>query len=650
MIILNFIKLFVLLSSLKLSFSQNIDIADILRIFNIHEKILAKNVTLKTTFGEVTGVHRQVDLDRHIGISPLAEKIETEAFYGIPFGIAPGMFEKPVDYEKWEEPRDCTERSQNYQCYQSSGGSVNDCLRVSIQRPLKNKEEKKALMVWIHGGSYVTGSADGFTALASNNYLYDPVALVAKGDVIVASVNYRLDALGFFDNMELPGTEHLNGNYALYDLVKAIDWLIENADEIGFDKNRITVFGQSAGGSLTSWAASLSALQGKVKRIIPVSGQVSMFFGSHKFSGSNTAAANELASKNHCMYPHSEDMIECMRNKPADEINHMVSHTNISWRPSNDGDLVQFNDGIEQFRLFSKDIDVMVGHTSGDAVIFAFPYQGKSGLYKAMTDFAPDISPWPENEYLYEVELGVHWTRQFHAPTKDLSYTRGVIDALNKMLFGRGVVGLAKEHNELGGNGKTFVYRYDIKSILASLSDNIGPDPLPDCGDEIEHNGKIEETCGAIHGEDILYFMGKMELKKSELVNFIGIFDDTITDGRLSLSGRSVEAFSNFAKYGDPNGERSSLNPLYPEFNPEDPKLLSYRDADGRGTVDKQMNIDVYDFYDYYDGLEEVTQIRIRECNGETSATVTSDLKPTVSYKKLSLFDVLENNISHLSI
>ena len=610
--------------------AQNIDIVDILRIFNIHEEIVAKNITLNTSSGQVVGVHRKVELDRHLGISPRSETVETEAFYGVPYGVAPGLFEKPVD-SNWSKPRDCTKRSDSYQCYQGGeegAESVNDCLRVSIQRPVQNKEEKKALMVWIHGGSYTVGSADGFGGIAGgNNYLYDPVTLVGKGDVIVASIEYRLDALGFFDNMELPGSSHLKGNYALYDVVKAIDWLIENADEIGFDKDRITVFGQSAGGSLTSWTASLSALKGKIQRVIPVSGQVSMFFGSHAFSGSNTNAATELASKNHCMFPHAEDMVECMKNQPAYELN-QGGHMNISWRPSNDGELVTDNDGLNQFKLFSKDVDVMVGHTSGDAVIFAYPYVGKSGLYKAMTDFSPDVSPWPENEFLYEVELGVHWSRQFHAPTKDLSYTRGVIDALNKMLFGRGVVRLAKEHDQLQGTGKTFVYRYDIKSILASVSDNVELDPLPDCGDPIEHNGRIENTCGAIHGEDILYFMGKMELKKSALVHNIGLLNDTITDGRLELASRSVEAFSNFAKYGDPNGE-NSRNGLYPEFNPSDPKLLSYRDADSRNP-DQAIDVDVYDFYDYYDGLEEVAQIRISECESDETTenrdTVTSDL------------------------
>ena len=593
---------------------SNINIVDILRVFNIHEEIVANNVTLDTASGPVFGVHRKVQLDRNLGLSPRAESIETEAFYGVPYGIVPGLFEKPVD-SNWSEPKDCTERSESYQCYQSGGGSVFDCLRLSIHRPVKNREEKKALMVWIHGGAYTAGSADGFNKVGSNNWLNDPVALVAKGDVIVASLNYRLDAFGFFDNSEMPGDEHLKGNYALYDLVKAIDWLIENANSIGFDKNRITIFGQSAGGSLTSWTASLSALHGKIQRIIPVAGQVSMFFGSHQFSGSNIEVARELASENHCMFPNSDDMVDCIKGKPEYEINAMVKHTNASWRPSNDGELVTDNDGFNQFKLFSKDVDVFVGHVCGDAVIFAFEYEGEVGAYDAVKLIIPDISPWPLNEYSYLSELGVHWTRQFEALTKDLSYTRGVINGYTKMLFGRGVVKLAEQHTKLQGTGKTFVYRHDMKSILTDIVDVIGIDPLPNCGTPFEHNGEVEESCGAIHGEDVVYFMGKMMLKKSALFS-------SISQGRLDLSSRTVEAFANFAKYGDPNGE-NNRTPIYPEFDSNDPKLLSYRDSESRNP-DQEMNVDVYDFSDFYDGFEEVVQIRLKECEGEDRNTVTS--------------------------
>ena len=102
---------------------SNINIVDILRVFNIHEEIVANNVTLDTASGPVFGVHRKVQLDRNLGLSPRAESIETEAFYGVPYGIVPGLFEKPVD-SNWSEPKDCTERSESYQCYQSGGGSV----------------------------------------------------------------------------------------------------------------------------------------------------------------------------------------------------------------------------------------------------------------------------------------------------------------------------------------------------------------------------------------------------------------------------------------------------------------------------------------------------------------------------------------------
>ena len=89
----------------------------------------------------------------------------------------------------------------------------------------------------------------------------------------------------------------------------AVDWLIENADSIGFDKERITVFGQSAGGALTSWTAALSQLQGKIKRVIPISGQMTSFLGG-KLSGTNSNEVRELASYS-AFYKYAEQSCLC---------------------------------------------------------------------------------------------------------------------------------------------------------------------------------------------------------------------------------------------------------------------------------------------------------------------------------------------------
>jgi para-nitrobenzyl esterase len=92
-------------------------------------------------------------------------------------------------------------------------------------------------MVWLHGGGFTSGSGAD----------YDPTRLVAGGQVIVVTVNYRLGALGFLDLPELARQDPYAGNFALADQQTSLRWLARNAAAFGGDPTNITVFGQSGG-------------------------------------------------------------------------------------------------------------------------------------------------------------------------------------------------------------------------------------------------------------------------------------------------------------------------------------------------------------------------------------------------------------------
>jgi acetyl esterase/lipase len=115
-----------------------------------------------------------------------------------------------------------------------------DCLYLNIWTPyLPNgnvtSDKKKAVMVWIHGGAFTSGAGSDTT--------FDGSALASRGDVVAVTINYRLSTLGFLAVENTTAT----GNQGLRDQNTALDWLMAHIEDFGGDKNRITIFGQSAG-------------------------------------------------------------------------------------------------------------------------------------------------------------------------------------------------------------------------------------------------------------------------------------------------------------------------------------------------------------------------------------------------------------------
>lgn len=141
-----------------------------------------------------------------------------------------------------------------------------DCLHLNVFAP---KDAKNLpVMVWIHGGGLLTGSA-------SEPY-YEPVGLVAEG-VIVVSFDYRLGRLGFFAPKELVEEAHKNGepfgNYGIMDQIEALKWVRDNIATFGGDPDNVTIFGQSAGGRSVTWLMTSPASSGLFHKAIAQSPQ-----------------------------------------------------------------------------------------------------------------------------------------------------------------------------------------------------------------------------------------------------------------------------------------------------------------------------------------------------------------------------------------
>ncbi|GFG67155.1 carboxylic ester hydrolase [Mycobacterium kubicae] len=137
-----------------------------------------------------------------------------------------------------------------------------DCLRLNVWAPAGVEPGAgKPVMVWLHGGAYVLGSA--------SQPLYDARALVSNGDVIVVTLNYRIGALGFLDLSSFSTWQRpFDSNIGLRDVLAGLAWVRDNIAAFGGNPANVTVFGESAGAGLVTTLLACPAAEGLFVRAI----------------------------------------------------------------------------------------------------------------------------------------------------------------------------------------------------------------------------------------------------------------------------------------------------------------------------------------------------------------------------------------------
>ncbi|MDR6905151.1 para-nitrobenzyl esterase [Agromyces sp. 3263] len=207
-------------------------------------------------------------VDTRFGVFAAVDDGEVTRIRNIRYAVAE-RFAPPVPVEP--DPREASARQyQRLGCPQPPassdglfGGTMRgvefdeDCLRLSITRPADWAGEALPVMVWVHGGSYVSGAGDVGG--------YDPAALVREQRVVVVTITYRLGVLGFLGGGD-PGARP--ANLGLLDLVEALRWVRFRIDAFGGDPGRVTVFGQSAGADAIAHLLVASGAEGLVNRAI----------------------------------------------------------------------------------------------------------------------------------------------------------------------------------------------------------------------------------------------------------------------------------------------------------------------------------------------------------------------------------------------
>jgi para-nitrobenzyl esterase len=188
-------------------------------------------------------------------------------FKGIPYGAdtASARFQPPRLPPAWLDVRACLSYGASAPQSRPDAAVSEDCLVLNVWTPGMDAA-RRPVMVYIHGGAYASGSGSA--------PLYDGVRIAARRDVVVVTLNHRLNVFGYGFLAKLAGPAFADsGNAGQLDLVLALGWVRDNIAAFGGDPRRVTVFGQSGGGAKIATLMAMPAAAGRFHRAITMSGQ-----------------------------------------------------------------------------------------------------------------------------------------------------------------------------------------------------------------------------------------------------------------------------------------------------------------------------------------------------------------------------------------
>lgn len=220
-------------------------------------------------------------------------------FRGIPYGVAE-RFKAAVPPTPWTGVRDMlgwgftapqspSPPHQNAYSLVASDKPLQvaqseDCLALNVWSPGLGDGAKRPVMVWLHGGGFVSGSA--------STAVHDGRNLAKAGDVVVVSLNHRLNVLGFthLDDPEFAQS----GNVGVLDIVAALQWVRDNIEQFGGDPANVTLFGYSGGGQKISALMAMPLAQGLFHKAIVQSGQNPLLLTAEQASANTRALYDVL--------------------------------------------------------------------------------------------------------------------------------------------------------------------------------------------------------------------------------------------------------------------------------------------------------------------------------------------------------------------
>ncbi|XP_053148715.1 cholinesterase-like isoform X2 [Hemicordylus capensis] len=445
------------------------------------------------------------------------------AYLGIPYAEPPLgklRFQKPLPHQPWDHVLEATDfgSSCHQKTYFSSPYSnmwvartphSEDCLFLNIWVPHTQPSMPSPVLVWIHGGGFLvgTGSMD----------LYNGAFLAAAENVIVASINYRLGALGF---LYLP--PDAPGNVGLWDQWLALKWVKENAAAFGGDPDQLTLLGHSAGAASVGFHLLSPASQPLFARAVLQSGAPNAPWAwRHPEDAKRTAIYfGHLLG---CTAQNGSNVVSCFQGKNIS--GHLLSFLEIVFSPTTDGDFLSDEpQKILQTGLIQSK-PLLIGVTGDDGSVFV----------------APHLPGGIKNDGLLTWEQllnGVKWL-------------------LRKKFEEEVAKGIALQYNEGHGSERyrwtlaQFAKDYYFVCPMAEVAAAMVAVGSPVYVYSFNHHisGSIwHEWMGAAHGAEVPYLFGTL----ASLLRT----NQTYTEADAALSSQMMQYWAEFARSGHPTGSK----------------------------------------------------------------------------------------------
>ena len=319
----------------------------------------SSTVIVSTKYGLLKGQTRY--FPRPVGSISLVNK-----FLGVPYAAPPVVdlrFRPPEKPKHWQGVYDATRFKPV--CYQDDNynrmfwtedakwNESDDCLYLNVYAPNTTLSNVRyPVMVYIHGGGYEAGSP-----------VVSPGDALPMWEVVLVTIQYRLGPFGFIST----GDDTAPGNYGMLDQIEALKWIRDNIEAFKGDPSRVTIFGESAGGSSVGLLLLSPLSKGLFHRAIALSGNEFSPFAINSREEA-IGLTQIVAKRSRCPIGNNARMISCMRKADA---NHIWSKKDVNkWRPVVDGIFLQ--DTPENIRKANQShpYPLIVGLTSNEGAYF----------------------------------------------------------------------------------------------------------------------------------------------------------------------------------------------------------------------------------------------------------------------------------------